>query len=97
MAQRHSFLCAEKRKMTERCSHCVALEAENAVLKQQIVLLEREIKRLQRKLDIIRRYAEKVKEAAGAILCQRSGVPRGKWSFARGADRTADGVLRLFE
>lgn len=70
------------------CDRCAALEAEAE-------RLARQVDRLRHQQERIRRYAELVRQKAGAILCQRSGVPRGKWSFARGADRTAEGVLKL--
>jgi predicted RNase H-like nuclease (RuvC/YqgF family) len=85
----------ESTEMGETCSNCARLEVENAVLRRQIELLRREIKALKRKLETIRRYAEKVRRTAAAILSQRSGVPRGKWSYARGAEGVADGVLKL--
>ena len=70
------------------CANCEALEAENEALRA-------EIQRLRRQLEAIRRYCNLILERTRRILGQRSGVPRGKWSFARGADGVADSVEKL--
>jgi regulator of replication initiation timing len=81
-------------KSLNLCPNCAKLRLQITFLKAENRRLKAENRQLKKKLVAIRDYAEKVENAANAILSRRSGVPRGKWSFARGADRTADGVLK---
>lgn len=64
------------------------------MLEQEIARLRKENDLLRRKLQRIREFTERVKDQTDRILSQRSGVWRDKWHVAKGADVTADGVLR---
>lgn len=65
-------------------------ELELARLKKRIMRLETIIRELLH-------YAAKVESETGRILKQPGGVPRGKWSFAKGAYRIATDVKRFLE
>ena len=70
------------------CHRCAALENE-------LSRTRAEVKRLEGILGAIWQYAKSVTDKAGAVLGKRSGVPRGKWAFCRGAHQVGDHVKRL--
>lgn len=71
-------------------SDCGPQELEVERLRNRIMRMETIIKELLH-------YTAKVEAETGQILGQSSGVPRGKWSFAKGADRIARDVRRFLE
>jgi hypothetical protein len=75
------------------CDQCQALAAENAALQGEVKRLQQENKRLRARLKVIRDFVERVLN----ILSQRSGVPRGKWAYTRGADAVASRVLGMMK
>jgi predicted nuclease with TOPRIM domain len=83
--------------MIDVCDQCRVLQAENAALRRRVVKLESEIKRLRARLKAIREFCERILEATERILSRRSGVPRGKWAYARGAEGVASRVLGMTE
>lgn len=63
----------------------------------QVTRLKKRIVRLETIIRELSYYAARVENETGRILKQPSGVPRGKWSFAKGADRVAKDVRRFLE
>lgn len=75
--------------------------SDHQVLQREIDCLRQANCRLRRDLDRKRRairsaydFALAVRARAIPILCQRSGVARGEWSFHRGACQVADGIIQ---
>lgn len=64
------------------------LEVER--LKNRILKLENTIREL-------RRYIGQVENETKKILTQKSGIPRGRWAFARGAYKIVQDVKRFLE
>ena len=63
-------------------------ELETLKLKRRIMKMESAIKSTLA-------YIGGVEAEASEILSQRSGVPRGRWAFARGASQVAKCVKNL--
>ena len=74
--------------VTDDCHRCAQLAAELNRTRQ-------EVKRLEAVLGAIWEYAKAVTNTTGAVLGKRSGVPRGKWSYCKGAHRVGAHVKRL--
>jgi len=74
--------------MSDDCHRCAQLTAE-------LQRTQQEVKRLEAVLAAIWQYAKNVTNTAGAVLAQKSGVPRAKWSYCKGAHRVGDHVKRL--
>ena len=79
----------------KECSNCARLQAENARLREEIKHLRAIIQELLRTLKRIQDYCRWILQLTGRILNKRSGVPRGKWAYARGANAVAEKVLSL--
>jgi hypothetical protein len=74
----------------EYCARCAALELE-------VSRLRAENQRLRERLALVRYYCQRMLDKVDPILSRRSGVPRGRWSFARGLYETAAIVKRVIE
>lgn len=59
--------------------------------------LQNRIMRLESIIKNLRRYVIRVEAETSEILAHSSGVPRGKWSFAKGAFKVVGDVKNLLE
>lgn len=91
------------------CSQCAAspataevakLRKENAELRERVKCLQKVIKCMRAHikqailvLQELARWLNMILKKTGDILAQPSGVPRGQWSFAKGAHLVAKAVL----
>lgn len=71
--------------MADSCSNCAQLESELASARREIQTLRYKVRRMQRALELARAACRQYMAQAGAVLSQKSGVPKGQWVYARGA------------
>lgn len=83
--------------MSEQCSSCRRLQAENQQLRDHIRQLEEHVERLHGALHRIWQYVIWVLSETGPVLSRRSGVPRGNWAYCLGADEVAEEVENLVQ
>ena len=69
---------------------CERLRAQNRRLAWQN-------RQLRQKLNRVARYTGQVHRQAGAVLSQRSGVPRHKWIRAKAAYEVSGSILRMVQ
>lgn len=74
----------------ERCDRCQELERE-------LEKSRRRAERLQRRIQAARAACNWWISAAQLVLSRKGGVPRGRWSFARGAHRAASHIAAMLE
>ena len=77
------------------CDRCEMLERELDDMARKLDQVMRQLEKLKQALERIRAFCGEVVSRSDAILSQPSGVPRGKWAFARGAKEIAARVLAL--
>jgi hypothetical protein len=86
------------------CTRCVALEAENARLRQEIKRLRWKLRQIARYIEAalsaakgVETYLLNVLYAARKVLSQKSGVKRHVWTYYRAryevANRALGGVI----
>lgn len=75
-----------------RCTACHAKDVIIQRQRQQIELLKREIRRLRQILKNAKAVCSEIVDQANSIMSQHQ--PRGKWSFAKGAGRTATTIAK---
>jgi len=71
------------------------LEEHIEKLEEYIEKLEKIIKKMREALERIWRYVVGVLRETRRVLGQRSGVPRGEWAYAVGANEVAEEVEKL--
>lgn len=83
------------------CGNC-AIAAENKSLRQLVEELQEliedlqeRIEKLEEKIEAVRVFVLNIYNQANQILSRRSGVPRGIWSYWKGAGEVARKVYNL--
>lgn len=81
--------------MCNYCSNCAALQARVARLEAENRRLAAENAVLRQRRRLVAAYVAAVLVRTGEVLGQRSGVQRGRWAYARGADGVARRVAGI--
>lgn len=69
------------------CQKCALLKLEKARLQYKI-------RRLEAKIEGTIIYCDQQQKVSGAVLAQKSGVPRARWSWHKAAGQVSGIVLR---
>lgn len=77
------------------CPQCAAYRAQIVLLKLKIEQLHRKIRILSRRLERIRDYAFGVLADSKKVLMQPAGVKRGEWAYHKGRYEVAKHVLEI--
>jgi hypothetical protein len=82
--------------MAEPCTRCVALEAENARLRQEIKYLKRRLKWLRQLMKLAHRVLMELRSFLlwiinedGKVVNQKSGISPVKWQRSKGRHEVA--------
>lgn len=77
------------------CPSCKVKAIRIMALEAEVNRLKRQNARLKKQLARVRQYAAGVLHETDKVLKQKSGVPRAKWAYTKGAAYVAHGVLRV--
>ena len=75
------------------CNNCANLQAQLDAARREIATLRTRIRQLERIIQTARYLCQTYIAATHPIISRKSGVPRGKWSYAKGVYRVAAHIL----
>jgi uncharacterized coiled-coil protein SlyX len=84
---------AERARIAELEEKIACLENQVACLEELVACLEDIIREALRASRDLRDWLQAILEKTQSILGHRSGIPRGNWAYARGADVIASQAL----
>jgi hypothetical protein len=84
---------AERARIRELEEKVRCLEDKVSCMEGKVECLEDIIRDALRAAEDLRNWLEMVLEKTQSILSHRSGIPRGNWAYARGADAIASQAL----